>query len=225
MIKSIRTLTVFYDTEISSREIPLFRGAVIKSLGDKADVLYHNHTGEDSFRYSYPLIQYKRLNGKAAITCVEEGVDLVGQLLSDFHGMINIGKRETECKVLQVQSAKYSIQLSDNLIVYHLHQWLPLNSKNYEQYQNTDNLIEKIKILERVLTGNILSFLKGVDIRIEELIDIHITNITGQKPTNYKGIKLLAFDIEFKSCLSLPQYIGIGKNASIGYGILTRITK
>ena len=98
MVKSIRTLTVFYDTEISVKEIPLFRGAVIKSLGDKANVLYHNHTGEKTFRYSYPLIQYKRLNGKAAITCVEEGVDLVGQLLSDFYGMINIGKREKECR-------------------------------------------------------------------------------------------------------------------------------
>ena len=225
MVKSIRTLTVFYDTEISCKEIPLFRGAVIKSLGNKANVLYHNHTGKETFRYSYPLIQYKRLNGKAAITCVEEGVDLVGQLLSDFYGMINIGKRETECKVMQVQSAKDLIQLSNTPTVYHLHQWLPLNAKNYEQYQSTDNLIEKIKILERVLTGNILSFLKGVDIHIEEQIDIHITNITGQRPTNYKGIKLMAFDIEFKTNLCLPQYIGIGKNASIGYGLLTKITK
>lgn len=225
MAKYIRTLTVFYDTEINSREIPLFRGAVIKSLGDKANVLYHNHTGEETFRYSYPLIQYKRLNGKAAITCVENGVDLVGQLLSDFYGMINVGKREAECKVMQVQSAKDLIQLSNTPKVYHLYQWLPLNSKNYEQYQSTDDLIEKIKILERVLIGNILSFLKGVDIHMEEQIDLHITNITGQRPANYKGIKIMAFDIEFKTNLCLPQYIGIGKNASIGYGLLTKITK
>ena len=126
---------------------------------------------------------------------------------------------------MQVQSAKDVIQLSNIPKVYHLHQWQPLNTKNYEQYQSTDSLIEKIKILERVLTGNILSFLKGVDIHIEEQIDIHITNITGQRPTNYKGIKLIVFDIEFKTNLCLPQYIGIGKNASIGYGILTKITK
>ncbi|MBR5326893.1 MAG: hypothetical protein IKU49_10450, partial [Prevotella sp.] len=83
MAKYIRTLTVFYDTEINHTEIPLFRGAVWKSLGNKADILYHNHTGEDSFRYSYPLIQYKRLNGKAAITCVEEGADIIGQFMSE----------------------------------------------------------------------------------------------------------------------------------------------
>lgn len=33
MAKYIRTLTVFYDTEISYKEIPFFRGAVLKSLG------------------------------------------------------------------------------------------------------------------------------------------------------------------------------------------------
>jgi hypothetical protein len=225
MAKYVRTLTVLYDTEISYKEIPLFRGAVLKSIGDKANVLYHNHTGEETFRYSYPLIQYKRLNGKAAITCVEEGVDLVGQLLSDFYGMINLGQREAECKVMQVLSSKDLIQLSDMPKVYHLHQWLPLNAKNYEQYQNTDDFIDKIKILERVLIGNLLSFLKGVDIYLEEQIDLHITNITGQRPTTYKRIKLMAFDIEFKTNLCLPNYIGIGKNASIGYGILTKNTK
>ena len=67
MAKFIRTLTVTFDTDISYKEIPLFRGAVLKSMGDKANLLYHNHTGAETFRYSYPLIQYKRLGGKASI--------------------------------------------------------------------------------------------------------------------------------------------------------------
>ncbi|MDO5760613.1 MAG: CRISPR-associated endonuclease Cas6 [Bacteroidota bacterium] len=36
-----------------------------------------------------------------------------------------------------------------------------------------------------------------------------------------KNIKLMAFDLEFTSNLSLPNFIGVGKNASIGYGIVT----
>ena len=222
MAKNIRTLTVFYDTEISHKEIPFFRGAVLKSCGDKANVLYHNHTGEETFRYSYPLIQYKRLNGRAAITCVEEGIDLVGQLLSDFYGIINLGQRETECRVMKVQSAKDLIQVTDTSIVYNLHQWLPLNAKNYEQYQSTDDLVEKIRILERVLIGNILSFLKGVGIHVEEQIIVHITDIISQKVITYKDVKLMAFDIKFKANINLPIYIGIGKNASIGNGVLVK---
>ena len=61
MAKNIRTLTVIFDTEIRYKEIPLFRGAVINSMGDKANLLYHNHTGDDTLRYYYPLIQYNCL--------------------------------------------------------------------------------------------------------------------------------------------------------------------
>lgn len=225
MEKYIRTLIVFYDTEISHKEIPLFRGAVLKSLGDKADVLYHNHTGEETFRYSYPLIQYKRLNGKAAIVCIEEGIELVGQLLLELPISIMIGTREEVCRVEKISAKEVPFSMQDEYVSYRLHRWLPLNSKNYSLYQNTESLVERIQILERVLIGNILSFLKGVDIHLEEQLELHITNITDQRPTTYKNVKLMAFDIEFKTNLFLPQYIGIGKNASVGYGILIKITK
>jgi hypothetical protein len=48
MAKEIRTLTVLYHTKLKNHEIQLFRGAVLKSLGNKANVLYpynskHHH--------------------------------------------------------------------------------------------------------------------------------------------------------------------------------------
>ena len=220
MSKLIRTLTVFYDTEISDREIPFFRGAVLKSLGSKADVLYHNHTGEGTFRYAYPLIQYKRLNGKAAITCVEEGVDLIGQILSDFCGPVMLGTRDAECHVEDVEAAKTAIEIQENLSEYSLSHWLPLNANNYAAYQKTEELVEKIKTLERVLTGNILSFLKGVNIHIDEQLKVVITDIMSQRVVSYKKVKMMSFDTKFRANISLPSYIGIGKNASGGNGII-----
>ena len=223
MTKIIRTLTVFYDTEISNREIPLFRGAVLKHLGDKANILYHNHTGEDTFRYSYPLVQYKRLNGKAAITCIEEGVDLVGQILSELYGPLTIGQREIVCQVSEVKASKTPVEIEESVSTYQLFHWLPLNSSNYVLYQKTDELVEKIKILERVLTGNILSFLKGVDIHLDEQVRLSITEILKQQVVSYKQVKLMSFDLKFKANITLPPFIGIGKNASVGYGIVKRI--
>ena len=66
--------------------------------------------------------------------------------------------------------------------------------------------------------------MKGVDIYLEEQLAVHVTDITGQRAVTYKKVKLMAFDIEFKANIQLPQYIGIGKNASIGCGVLTKIT-
>lgn len=223
MANYIRTLTVIYDINITDKEIPLFRGAVINSLGDKANLLFHNHKEDNTYRYSYPLIQYKRVNNKAAITCVEEGVDLVGQILSELSGTIVLGERKTEYHVDEIHSTKEPIQIKETFSVYQLHQWLPLNSINYAKYQDTEELVEKIRILERVLTGNILSFLKGIDIYLKEQLIIHITDIFDQKAISYKHIKLLAFDIKFKANINLPPYISVGKNASIGNGTLTII--
>ena len=78
-MKYVRTLTILTDAEIHQHEVTLFRGAVIKSLGEHPNLYFHNHLEGDKFRYAYPLIQYKRLGGKAAIVCVEDGVDIIGQ--------------------------------------------------------------------------------------------------------------------------------------------------
>lgn len=222
MVKEIRTLTVLYHTKLKNYEIQLFRGAVLKSLGNKANVLYHNHTGEDTFRYAYPLIQYKRLNGEAAIVCVEEGADIIGQFLKETSEPLMLGDREVTFEVEKVIPEKTAVGVTEMPITYRLYQWLPLNSKNYEQYKETENLVEKIQILERVLAGNIISFLSGVGAYLDDKFDVHVTNITNQKLMTYKKVKLMAFDIEFKANLSLPSYVGIGKNASIGNGVLIR---
>jgi hypothetical protein len=108
---------------------------------------------------------------------------------------------------------------------YRLHNWLPLNSENYNHYMNSESMVERIFILERVLIGNILSFLKGAGIHLDEQLILHITDITAQLAVTYKKVKLMAFDIEFKANIALPQYIGVGKNASVGCGVLTKITE
>lgn len=52
MGKYIRTLTVQFDGDILYKGIPLFRGAVLKSIGENTDLFYHNHIRENAFRYS-----------------------------------------------------------------------------------------------------------------------------------------------------------------------------
>lgn len=38
----------------------------------------------------------------------------------------------------------------------------------------------------------------------------------------YKGVKVLSFGIGFKTDLSLPEWIGLGKGNSVGWGVLRR---
>lgn len=220
MAKYIRALTVIYNTDISYKEIPLFRGAVLNSMGDKANLLYHNHTGSDTFRYSYPLIQYKRLGGKAAIVCIEDGADVIGQFLSEGMSSFILGERIAECTIMKVIPTKMTVQLWKTTFSYSLKRWLPLNERNYHLYQLADNDVEKKEILEKVLKGNLLSMLKGLQIFVEEKVTAQIISINRSYIVYNKGIALMSFDITFESNLSIPNNIGIGKNASIGYGVV-----
>ena len=220
MPKYIRVLSVLFDTEINNKEIPLFRGAVLKNMGGKANLLYHNHTGEGTFRYAYPLIQYKRIGGKAAIICVEEGADVIGQYLSESSGIIKIGDREAKCDVSIVLPVRILVQTWNQPFNYHVTRWLPLNSKNYQIYQLIDDDNEKKSFLEKILAGNLLSMLKGLGIYLEDELLVKITQLSDSYVIHNKGIGMIAFNAEFTSNLSIPNNVGIGKNASIGCGIV-----
>lgn len=220
MAKYIRTLTIYYNTDICNKEIPLFRGAVLKNLGEKANVLYHNHTGEKTFRYSYPLIQYKRLNGKAAITCVEEGADIIGQFMSEASETLMVGQKEVKCEVARVLPARILVQTWKRPFKYHLSRWLPLNSRNYLLYKASEDESERKSMLENILKGNLLSMLKGLGIHLEDEILVVINQLSEPFIIYNKGIALMAFNAEFTSNLSIPNNLGVGKNASIGCGII-----
>lgn len=220
MAKYIRTLTVITDTEISQKDVPLFRGAVLNCLGDKANLLYHNHLDDDKFRYSYPLIQYKRLGGKAVIVCIEEGVDIIGQFLTETNGTLKIGEREAICDTKRIQPTRLLVQTWGNSFRYHISRWLPLNTKNYHIYQATEGLVERISLLENILKGNLLSMLKGLDIHLEKELMVKITQVSEPYILYNKGIGLTAFNADFNCNLTIPNNVGIGKNASIGYGIV-----
>lgn len=225
MAKFIRVLTVIYNTDISYKEIPLFRGAVLNSMGGKASLLYHNHIGSDTFRYSYPLIQYKRIGGKAAIICIEEGADVIGQFLSHETGYVKIGRREAKCETDRIAPARILMQIWNHPFSYRIFRWLPLNKENYRKYQETEGVIERVTLLEGILRGNILSMLKGFDIYLEDELVVNITNLSEPYVLHNKGIGLMAFNADFKCNLSIPDNIGLGKNASIGYGVIHRKKK
>lgn len=209
-----------FDTEINQKEVPLLRGAVLKKLGDNANILFHNHLPNNTFRYSYPLIQYKRIFGKAAIVCIEDGVNLIGQFLSSLDGPLMIGKREIELNTNRIQPARLLVQTWDNSFSYQINRWLPLNSKNLVLYQALTGDVERIAFLENILKANLLSMLKGLDIYLEQEIVVNISQVSEPFYVYNKGVKMIAFNADFTSNLSIPNNLGIGKNASIGCGVV-----
>ena len=222
MKNTVDLLTICFKNEILASEIPLFRGAVIHAIQDKADVLFHNHVGQ-SFRYAYPLIQYKRIRKKAAIVCLKQGTEVVGQFLSEKISSLCLADRQIDLEMEGIYPQRCLVQLWTSMFLYRIYQWLPLNSKNYGEWLTLESMSDKVLFLENILRANLLSFAKGVNVHLDAEVICKIVTINRSFLVVNKGVKLMAFDLEFKTNLSLPNHIGIGKNVSIGYGFIIHI--
>jgi len=212
----VRVLTIMFEPEIRGREIPAFRGAIIAKVG-KDCVLFHNHQ-DAGYRYKYPLIQYKRINHHASIVCIQEGIDEIYRLFNQPDWKIRIGKQEKELKIIKLKIEKYNLQVWEKLFTFKIFNWLALNEKNYQQFRNLETDAQRLEMLEKILTGNILSFAKGIGWFLTDKLTVKIQKIERQKLTIFKGNKLTAFDLIFSTNVYLPPYIGLGKAVSHGYG-------
>lgn len=216
------TLIIKFKNAIQQKEIPSFRGAIIDAVGDNCSQLFHNHNG-DNFRYRYPLIQYKRINGHAAIVCIEQGVEDIGAFFRNSNFMLQIGdKPATPFEIESIIPHRTLVQVWNDQFPYHLHNWLPLNPENHQKYLAMDGIVERTQMLEKILIGNILSACKGLDVTIEGEITCKILQTSEPRVTRYKQMPYVSLDGEFKSNISLPNYIGLGKGASMGHGIMIR---
>ena len=84
-------------------------------------------------------------------------------------------------------------------------------------------LSDRVSFLENILTANILSFLKGINVYIDNDLECHLLDVSDKYSikTN-KGVKMIAFDASFQINIELPDYIGLGKHSSLGYGLITK---
>lgn len=217
----VRIFSVRFKNTISIEEIPLFRGAIVNAM-ESSNLLFHNHVADGVLRYAYPLIQYRRINQKAAIICVGDGADVIGQFFSSCNYDVVLGNRKTRLDVDSVKANYYLIQLWNGEFDYYIRRWLPLNKENYDRYCSEESLASKYTMLEHVLVGNILSFAKGIGIHFENQVKCKITSASEPYVETYKGVKMMAFDAVFKTNVSLPDYIGLGKGVSLGMGTIVR---
>jgi hypothetical protein len=218
-MKKIRVLKISFEQEIPAREIPRFRGAIIEKT-NRDKILFHNHVGETSLRYAYPLIQYKVIDRKGCLICIDEGTDEIHAFLSQRNWDIQLGDQKLTLTIDSLAANNYTLNVWDTLFTYTIRNWLAFNEDNFIKYLQLESLIDKIAFLERILVGNILSFSKGIGYTIEKQVQLHIQNIQNEKTVSYKGNRMLALDLTFRSNFFLPDFIGLGKGVSVGFGTI-----
>lgn len=220
-MSEIKYMQLVFKNRLQPYDIRHFRKAVSKVVGAESD-LFHNH-GEQGFIYRYPLIQYKTFHKRASIIALNEGTEVIHHLFQKGLEKVEFAQFENELEIESINAHKYNIQLWQDLMDYRIRNWFALNEENHNVYSALELLKDKIDFLEKTLTANILGFLKAMDYHAEEHVKVVITKMLGEKWVSFKDIKVLSFDFEFKSNVSIPPSVGIGKAASTGFGIISKI--
>lgn len=224
MFKRIRILTVIFDSEIRPHEIPAFRGAIIDKAG-KENPVFHNHLNNNKYLYRYPLVQYKQITGKPALVCIDYGVDEIHKFFEKPDWSVKIGDRWLDMKIYKLLLNQFNMQVWDSSFRYQIRNWIALNQENYRKYHQIEIEKERIEFLERTLTANIISFAKGIEWDIEKEIKLSITSPVVIRPVSLKGKKVLGFNLSFRTNVFLPNYIGLGKSVSLGFGMVRQVHK
>ncbi|MDP2846452.1 MAG: CRISPR-associated endonuclease Cas6, partial [Candidatus Methanoperedens sp.] len=94
--------------------------------------------------------------------------------------------------------------------------WISLNEKNYDSYLKFDPK-NKVKLLHHILAGNLLSISKSLGYVVLNQIKVR-TKLSPIKVYS-KGIPLIGFEGEFQINFMIPEYLGIGKSVSRGFGV------
>ncbi len=220
-MSKIRILRIQFDAHIEVYELSAFRGAIIAKAG-KEHIIFHNHLNDREYLYGYPVIQYKRIGKNPAIVCIDYGVDEIHHLFNNQQLNIVIGERPVDLVVKNLQMQQYNLQIWEKSFEYRMYNWLALNQENYEKYQQTKDELMRLDMLENILKANIISFAKGIKWDVNKPISLRIDEVKS-KIIPYKQQKLLGFDIRFRTNAFLPDFVGLGKGVSLGYGTVSQI--
>lgn len=222
----IKVVKLIYDLE---DDLPLSFGHKLRGYFANRfkDVLFHQHKEDGSLRYKYPLIQYKIINKKPVVLGLKEGAELIVENFLSIERLV-LGDREyiNPSSRLKVENEDIKVVTKydmPNFKYTFISPWLGLSQSNYREYiQNVkgENKDRKINFLKGILTGNILSFAKGLDWWIEEKV-IAVPSLK-EIPVKFKGEEMIGFIGSFYSNVYLPEYIGLGKSSSRGFGTIKR---
>lgn len=217
----INTTTIkFPEINLRTRDGHKLRGYFGNLFKEHSDLL-HNHYADGQSKYKYPQVQYKVINKIPHLVGIEKG----GELLIDL--FLKIKQISIEDKVYVVNSKNITNTITEigeftSLNEYKFKTlWMGLNQQNHQKYLQLKSQEDKHNFLNKQLQNNILSFYKGINFFTKDRI--MVTAKLQEKSTKFKDKNMLAFSGSFVTNAVLPDFTGIGKSVSRGFGTVIKI--
>ncbi|MCD4695785.1 MAG: hypothetical protein K8S16_06045 [Bacteroidales bacterium] len=211
-----QTIIKFPEIKLQTRDAHKLRGYFGNLFKEHSELL-HNHFANGSYTYRYPLVQYKVIDKIPFLVGINEGGELLINLFLKIKELV-IEEQAFPVYHKNIENIIFKIDVGEKLFIYHFKTlWMALNQKNYKEYLALDKTAQQEK-LDSILISNILSFFKGVNYYTDKKILLKANLV--EKQTMFKGKKMKAFSGNFTTNALLPDYIGLGKSVSRGFGAI-----
>ena len=217
----LKTLTLTLKSDIPVEEVAAkLRGFFATHFTEYA--LLHQHIDVDKLLYKYPRIQYKILEGAAVVLGIEEGAEVLKEIY-DKYDEITLGESTYTIVERGITIKETEFGISPEILSYEfITPWIALSQRNYEQYVESKRE-ERRELLRRTLIGNILSASKGLEYVVLDEITVAIGRLRRRK-CELKGTSFIGFLGEFMVNFAIPEYMGLGKSVSRGFGAVKRVS-
>lgn len=217
MILKTFTLTLTSTRPIHGSAIQL-RGFFATKFNEYT-LLHHHNT--DKLIYKYPLVQYKMINKTPTVIGINEGAEVLKEIY-DKYDEINLNGNIYEIVERGITVKEQEFGISDKLLSYRfVTPWLALNQENFERYLKLSG-VKQNEMLRRNLIGNLISASKGLGYTVPDTIRLEIGKSQNMM-CRVKRVQFVGLICEFMVNFEIPQYMGLGKSVSRGYGTVEKI--
>ncbi|MDR2511501.1 MAG: hypothetical protein LBC89_03430 [Bacteroidales bacterium] len=222
-MKKVPVIVVKFTNEIQQKDISAFRTALLNELILKGCKLNNYAKKISDSPYAYPFIQFKRIKNKAVLFAIAKGTENILNFLTAFDFECFFRENKEKIILESVKEDEYIIRTSEYFYSYSIRRYLPFNIDSKERYDKIISQANQKLYIERQLLTNIKNFAKSIDVELDDKITVAIDSITDTGVKFYKRMPYDSFDISFKANISIPNYTGLGKIISHGFGSVVRI--
>lgn len=212
---SVKTCIARIEVEEGARIAVTNLRGYLGHLFGSGDTEFHHH---DENPYRYPLIQYKKLGKTLVVLGINDYAKVVQSRLPT---LTHINLPRSKARVTAVALETRTTEVAEGFASYAFATpWLALNSENYARYKSLEARLRP-GLLEGILVANVLSFLKGVGIRVPFRVRARLGRTC---PTSVicNDNRFMGMWADFALNVALPDHIGLGKSVAKGFGAIAR---
>jgi len=218
---TLQTLTLTLESAEKMKEsAPQLRGFFATKFNEYQ--LLHQHDA-DKLIYKYPLVQYKIIDHTPMVIGINEGAEVLKKIYGEFDE-IRLGGNSYPIMGKGIHIKNHDFGLTKE---FHLYQfatpWFALSQENYKKYYLSGTKAERDGLLNRTLIGNLLSTSKTLSYTVPDKIKANVNYRIGKG--RLKSTRIMTFTGTFTTNFLIPDYLGIGKSVSRGFGAVNKISR